>query len=231
MTGSELHFYYLLFILSSMNRDDIAGMRRSYTLAGFSERDAHASPFVQFRLWFEEAKAAQILEPNAMTLATVSPSGTPEARIVLLKDMDERGFVFYTNYESAKAESIAANPRVALLFFWGELERQVRITGSIEKVSREESDAYFQMRPRESRIGAWASKQSSVIESREALEKRFAELTADFEGKEIPLPPFWGGYRVVAESLEFWQGRVGRLHDRVRYQRTASGWKIARLSP
>lgn len=214
-----------------MNRDDIAGMRRSYTLAGFSERDAHASPFVQFRLWFEEAKSANILEPNAMTLATTSADGTPEARIVLLKEMDERGFVFYTNYESTKAQSIAANPSVALLFFWGELERQVRITGKVEKVSREESDAYFQMRPRESRIGAWASKQSSILESREKLEERFAQLTEEFEGKDIPLPPFWGGYRVIPETLEFWQGRIGRLHDRVVYQRSDTVWSVVRLSP
>lgn len=214
-----------------MNRDDIAGMRRSYTLAGFSEQDAHTSPFIQFRLWFEEAKAAQILEPNAMTLATMGANATPEARIVLLKDMDERGFVFYTNYESAKAQAMAANPRVSLLFFWGELERQVRITGSIEKVSREESDAYFQLRPRESRIGAWVSKQSSVIESRAALEQRFAELTREFEGKDIPLPPFWGGYRVQPETIEFWQGRVGRLHDRLLYEHKGATWVISRLSP
>jgi pyridoxamine 5'-phosphate oxidase len=158
-------------------------------------------------------------------------NATPEARIVLLKDMDERGFVFYTNYESAKAQAMAATPRVSLLFFWGELERQVRITGSIEKVSREESDAYFQLRPRESRIGAWVSKQSSVIESRAALEQRFAELTREFEGKDIPLPPFWGGYRVQPETIEFWQGRVGRLHDRLLYERKGAKWAISRLSP
>lgn len=216
-----------------MNREDIAGMRRSYTLAGLSEYGIHSNPFVQFRLWFEEAKLAQILEPNAMTLATVSPNGEPQARIVLLKDVDERGFVFYTNYDSAKGRAIAANPRVSLLFFWGELERQVRIVGTAGQVSREESGAYFQTRPRESRIGAWASAQSSRIGSREELERHFDDLTRQYEGAEIPLPPFWGGYRVQPTTIEFWQGRVGRLHDRLLFERSPGSeqWTLTRLSP
>ncbi len=214
-----------------MNSTDIAGMRRSYTLAGLSEAHAHANPFIQFRLWFEEAKAAQILEPNAMTLASVGEDGAPEARIVLLKDMDERGFVFYTNYNSKKGRDIAANPRVSLLFFWGELERQVRISGTAGQISREESNEYFQTRPRESRIGAWVSEQSSRIESREMLERRFQEYSEQYEGREIPIPPFWGGYRVQPTAMEFWQGRVGRLHDRLLYKRLGEQWTLSRLSP
>ncbi len=219
-----------------MNRDDIAGMRRSYTLAGLTESTMHQNPFIQFRLWFEEAKAAQILEPNAMTLSTVSPEGQPQGRIVLLKDFDERGFVFFTNYESTKGKAIAANPRVCLLFFWGDLERQVKIIGTATKISQEESNEYFQSRPRESRIGAWTSEQSSVIAGREVLEERFQALTQEYEGKDIPIPPHWGGYRVEPSAIEFWQGRVGRLHDRIVYERQSSttnggAWSLVRLSP
>lgn len=218
-----------------MNRDDIAGMRRSYTLAGLSERDVLPNPFAQFSQWFEEARSGGILEPNAMTLATSMPDGTPggipSARIVLLKDVDERGFVFYTNYESAKGQAIAANPRVSLSFFWGEMERQVRIAGTAEKVSREESEAYFRSRPLESRLGAWASRQSDIIQGREVLEERFRALEQEYENKDIPLPPFWGGYRVVPHEMEFWQGRVGRLHDRIVYTFVSTEWQISRRSP
>jgi pyridoxamine 5'-phosphate oxidase len=215
-----------------MNNEELAAMRRNYTRAGLTEQDAHANPFVQFRLWFAEAKSAQILEPNAMTLATANASGEPSARVVLLKELDEQGFVFYTNYQSDKAQDIAANARVSLNFFWGELERQVRVQGAATKVSREESEAYFQTRPRESQIGAWASQQSSVVASREDLARRFQELSAEFEGRDIPCPPFWGGYRVKPSAIEFWQGRPGRLHDRLLYTCADDGfWRVERLSP
>jgi pyridoxamine 5'-phosphate oxidase len=218
-----------------MNRDDIAQMRRSYTLAGLSEATVNVSPFAQFDAWFQEARAIGTIEANAMTLSTASPDGMPSARIVLLKDVDERGFVFYTNYESAKGAAIAANPRVSLSFFWGELERQVRISGMTEKISRDESEAYFRSRPVESQLGAWASEQSSVIASRDILEERFRALEQEYNGKDIPLPPFWGGYRVAPNTIEFWQGRVGRLHDRILYTKhqTENGveWTLARLSP
>ncbi len=215
-----------------MNRDDIAQMRRSYTLAGLDEHSIASSPFAQFSQWFEEARTSISGEANAMTLATVNPDNTPSARIVLLKDMDERGFVFYTNYDSAKGQAIAQNPHVSLSFFWSELERQVRIAGKAEKISRGESDTYFQSRPLESRLGAWASAQSSVIEGREVLEKRFAALQQEYADAPIPLPPFWGGYRVVPYEMEFWQGRVGRLHDRLVYRLAEAGeWRISRRAP
>jgi pyridoxamine 5'-phosphate oxidase len=214
-----------------MNRDDIAQMRRSYTLAGLSEENVHPNPFVQFDVWFQEARGLGTMEANAMTLSTASPDGKPSARIVLLKDVDERGFVFYTNYESAKGTAIQANPRVCLNFFWGELERQVRIYGVAEKISRDESEAYFRSRPKESQLGAWASQQSNVITGREVLEERFRALEQEYNGKEIPLPPFWGGYRVAPSEIEFWQGRVGRLHDRIVYANNGAKWMLSRLSP
>jgi pyridoxamine 5'-phosphate oxidase len=223
-----------------MNRDDIAQMRRSYTLAGLSELSMNADPFAQFDVWFQEARALGTIEANAMTLATASPDGMPSARIVLLKDVDERGFTFYTNYNSAKGRDIAANPRVSLSFFWGELERQVRISGTVEQISREDSETYFRSRPVESQLGAWASEQSSVIASREILEERFLALQAEYNGRDIPLPPFWGGYRVMPSEMEFWQGRIGRLHDRLVYSKNRSAknnvantveWVLTRLSP
>jgi pyridoxamine 5'-phosphate oxidase len=214
-----------------MNRDDIAQMRRSYTLAGLSEENVHPNPFVQFDVWFQEARGLGTMEANAMTLSTASPDGKPSARIVLLKDVDERGFVFYTNYESAKGTAIQANPRVCLNFFWGELERQVRIYGVAEKISRDESETYFRSRPKESQLGAWASQQSNVITGREVLEERFRALEQEYNGKEIPLPPFWGGYRVAPSEIEFWQGRVGRLHDRIVYANNGAKWMLSRLSP
>ena len=197
----------------------------------FSKASADPNPIQQFTQWYEEAVAAEVPETDAMTLATATASGNPSARIVLLKGFDERGFVFYTNYESRKAKELAENSRVSLLFYWMPIKRQVRIQGTVEKVSAEESDQYFHSRPLGSKIGAWASDQSEVIESREALEKRFEELGWKFSDN-VPRPPHWGGYRVKPDTIEFWQGRENRLHDRLRYRLQADGsWLIERLGP
>lgn len=194
--------------------------------------DLAASPITQFGLWFQTALSANLRDPNAMTLATVTPEGAPAARIVLLKGFDENGFTFFTNYESPKGRDLAANPHVALVLFWPTLERQIRITGTVGKVSCEESEEYFHTRPTGSQIGAWASRQSSVLPNRETLQQRFDEQTRRFGGQTIPLPPHWGGYRVTPDTIEFWQGQPSRLHDRFRYSRKLDeGWKIERLSP
>jgi pyridoxamine 5'-phosphate oxidase len=211
--------------------DHVARLREEYTRAGLRESDADPNPIEQFRGWFGEALAADIHEPNAMILATASPDGLPSARVVLLKGFDERGFVFYTNYEGRKSRELEANPRAALLFYWGELERQVRVEGRVSRVPDRESDAYFAGRPRGSQLGAWASEQSRPVRDRGALERRQRELEDEYEGREVPRPPFWGGYRVEPETMEFWQGRENRLHDRLRYRRSRGGWEIERLQP
>jgi pyridoxamine 5'-phosphate oxidase len=208
----------------------IADIRQQYMRAGLVEKDAAADPFTQFDRWFHDALQAELPLPNAMTLATASAAGRPSARAVLLKGVDASGFVFYTNYASRKARELAANPHAALVFVWTQLERQVRIEGAIEKVSAEESDAYFDSRPLGSRLGAWASPQSMVLPGRLALATKVAAIVLRY-GKHPPRPPHWGGYRVLPEAIEFWQGRRSRLHDRLLYTKQAGGWKIERLAP
>lgn len=209
----------------------LAALRREYASRALTEADALDDPIQQFSLWFGEALKSELMDVNAMTLATASPDGRPAARIVLLKGFDEKGFVFFTNYESAKARDLTANPRACLLVFWAELERQVRITGGVTRTSADESQQYFQSRPFESQIGAWASAQSTTIGGRAALDTRYAELAAKYAGGPVPLPPFWGGYRVAPEAIEFWQGRKSRLHDRLLYSRDGAAWTRARLAP
>jgi pyridoxamine 5'-phosphate oxidase len=214
---------------------NIAHLRTEYRRASLDEADVDADPYRQFARWFGEAVKAELPEPNAMTLATVGTDGRPGARIVLLKGFDERGFVFFTNYDSRKGHELAARPHAALLFHWTELERQVRIEGVAGKVDAAESDDYFASRPRASRLGAWASPQSEPVPDRAALEARFAAIEAQYRdaAAAVPRPAHWGGYRVVPEALEFWQGRRSRMHDRVRYRRDTAtgGWTIDRLAP
>jgi len=210
----------------------IADIRKDYKLQSLLEKDVAPNAIAQFNSWWQEAIHSEIDEVNAMTLATASADGIPAARIVLLKGFDERGFVFFTNYESFKGMQLAENPRACLVFFWKELERQVRITGLVEKVNDAESDAYFNSRPEGSRIGAWASPQSQVIESREWLQEREKTYAKDFSGKPLKRPAHWGGYRVKPVTIEFWQGRPSRLHDRLQYTLEGSNeWKIERLAP
>jgi len=210
----------------------LAEMRRNYAARALDLADLDANPFAQFDHWMREAIETQVIEPNAMTLATADAAGRPAVRTVLLKGFDQRGFVFYSNYESAKARDLAANPKVALLFPWLALERQVSAMGVAQKITAVESLKYFLSRPRESQIGAWASRQSEVISTRALLESKFAEMKARFANGEIPLPDQWGGYRVTPQSFEFWQGRPNRLHDRFKYTLQSDGsWTIARLMP
>jgi pyridoxamine 5'-phosphate oxidase len=194
--------------------------------------DLHSDPLQQFGAWFAAALAADIRDVNAMSLATASPDGKPSVRIVLLKGFDERGFAFFTNYDSEKSRQLEANPQAALVFYWVQLERQIRITGSVQRTSREDSAAYFHSRPVGSQLGAWVSKQSEVIDARQVLDARLTAMTERFENGDIPLPPHWGGYRIQPDMFEFWQGRPNRLHDRFRYSRQADGtWLIDRLAP
>ena len=207
-------------------------LRREYTDAGLDEQDLDANPFKQFEKWFQEAIDAKLDLPDAMALATATKDGIPSARIVLLRGLDARGFVFYTDYESQKGKELAENPNVALVFYWRELDRQVRITGQVSKVSRENSNNYFQSRPVGSRLAALASRQSEVIPNRKILEERFEQLAAQYQDTEIPLPSDWGGYRLSPNMIEFWSGRPSRLHDRLRYTRQSNDdWRIERISP
>jgi pyridoxamine 5'-phosphate oxidase len=210
----------------------IADIRKDYSLQTLDEQGVADNPFDQFTKWWKEAVSSDIVEVNAMTLATVSVEGVPAARIVLLKGYDKNGFVFFTNYDSKKGQDLLAHPLAALVFFWKELERQVRISGRVEKVSAEESDAYFQSRPEGSRLGAWASPQSKPISSRQVIEDQLASYQHTYHHHPIPRPPHWGGYRVVPDTIEFWQGRSSRLHDRIQYKLDAAGkWEISRLAP
>lgn len=209
----------------------ISDLRKEYTLNGLDTVDVLPDPIAQFRIWFDAALGADVPEPNAMYISTVTTEGRPDGRIVLLKDVSDAGFVFYTNYESRKGRELTDHPFASLTFFYQQLERQIRIEGRVEKVSPQESDTYFNSRPRGSQIGAWVSHQSSVIDSRDVLENRQRELEAQFLNQPIPRPPYWGGFRVVPDALEFWQGRPSRLHDRIRYRKEAENWLIERLSP
>ncbi|MFN8482894.1 MAG: pyridoxamine 5'-phosphate oxidase [Anaerolineae bacterium] len=202
------------------------------THADLDAADLAADPIAQFRAWFAAAQADGVADAHAMTLATATADRLPSARIVLLNGVDEGGFVFYTNYESCKGRELAANPRAALVFYWPHAHRQVRVVGGVSQLRREESERYFATRPRGSQLGAWASRQSEVIAGRAALDERLAELEEAYRGRDVPCPPFWGGYRVAPEEMEFWQSRANRLHDRFRYRRTADGgWRVERLSP
>ena len=210
---------------------DIQGLRREYANHGLDRAELDADPVAQFRLWFKQACDAGILEPNAMVLATVSPDGSPSSRVLLLKAFDARGFTFFTNLRGRKATELAANPRASMTFPWVDLERQVHLHGRVEAVSTDETLAYFKSRPHGSQLGAWASEQSQPIADRSALERRMEELRKRYPEGQVPLPPHWGGLRLVPETVEFWQGRPSRLHDRFLYTRSGAAWEITRLQP
>ncbi len=215
-----------------MSERELSQLRQEYVAGGLAEEDLEPEPVAMFRRWLHDVVTAGVHEPNAMVLATVGREGRPSSRMVLLKGLDERGFAFYTNYDSRKGADLAANPHCALLFPWHGLERQVRVEGTASRLTEEENAAYFGSRPRASQIGAWASPQSRVVASRAELDRRYDEVAARFpEGSDVPLPPHWGGYLVVPEMMEFWQGRRGRMHDRLVYRRDAEVWTAARLAP
>jgi pyridoxamine 5'-phosphate oxidase len=216
-----------------LHRLSLANLRQNYKRGGIDEHDVNPNPILQFEAWFAQALASGLREPNAMTLATATLDGKPSARIVLLKEVSDSGFVFYTNYTSRKGHELAANPLAALICYWPDLERQVRIEGEVERVPRGQSELYFQSRPKGSRLGAWVSRQSQPVESRTKLEIRLKDLEARYAGSDIvPIPEFWGGYLVRPLVIEFWQGRPNRLHDRIEYRRKGeSDWQIQRLSP
>jgi len=210
---------------------DIGEIRKEYTKFGLVRSDIDNDPLVQFEKWFKQARMAELKEVNAMSIATVRADGMPQVRTVLLKIFDERGFVFFTNYNSAKAKELASNPKAAVLFPWLDLERQVRISGAVEKISKTESFKYFTSRPRGSQLGAWISEQSQVISSRTVLKTLMGQIKDKFKEGEVPLPDAWGGFRIIPESYEFWQGRANRLHDRFKYTKSTAGWEINRLAP
>jgi len=210
---------------------DIANLREEYTRGGLSEEDLTADPIILFRKWLEEAVESKAAEPNAMSLATISEDGTPNSRVVLLKEVGDRSIRFYTNYTSRKGKDLEINPFAAVSFWWPELERQVRMKGSIKKVSREESDEYFKSRPRESQLGAWASSQSSVVENREKLKEDYDNVSKQFKNTVIPTPEYWGGIDIYVNEIEFWQGRPSRLHDRILFTFEQDEWKYKRLQP
>jgi pyridoxamine 5'-phosphate oxidase len=216
-----------------MEEIDLAALRREYENTGLRRAEMHPDPIEQFATWFPTAVNSGLLEANAITLATVSPDGMPSARVVLLKAFDQRGFVFFTNYESSKGRDLEGNPHASFALYWPSLHRQIRVSGRTEKTSREDSEAYFHSRPRGSQLGAWVSRQSEVIDARRILDARMAEMAQRFAGKDvIDLPPHWGGYRIIPSEIEFWQGRADRLHDRFHYTRQEDGlWLLERLAP
>ena len=213
------------------NIHDIEDLGKKYSLIELNEKTVSKDPFEQFDIWFKDTLNSRLPEPNAMIISTASRAGMPSVRTVLLKSYDNRGFVFFTNYESKKGKDLGENPKAAILFLWKEMERQIRIIGRVEKTTQKESELYFRSRPKESQLGAWASKQSTVLPDRNHLTENYKKYRKQFEGREIPLPPHWGGYRVIPTEFEFWQGRENRLHDRICYTKERNSWYISRLSP